>query len=99
MEKWQKDEVLTALDKATIDYAKIKFCDVARSLGYKYINTIDVITLTNKFLAKHPTYSPVRHVADINHIMPWESQFATLVFYEYLDGDSDEDEYDGDDEL
>lgn len=22
MEKWQKDEVLTALDKATIDYAK-----------------------------------------------------------------------------
>lgn len=46
MEKWQKDEVLTALDKATIDYAKIKFCDVARSLGYKYINTIDVITLT-----------------------------------------------------
>ena len=44
MEKWQKDEVLTALDKATIDYAKIKFCDVARSLGYKYINTIDVIT-------------------------------------------------------
>ena len=50
MEKWQKDEVLTALDKATIDYAKIKFCDVARSLGYKYINTIDVITLTNKFL-------------------------------------------------
>ena len=38
MEKWQKDEVLTALDKATIDYAKIKFCDVARSLGYKYIN-------------------------------------------------------------
>ena len=96
MEKWQKDEVLTALDKATIDYAKIKFCDVARSLGYKYINTIDVITLTNKFLAKHPTYSPVRHVADINHIMPW---FATLVFYEYLDGDSDEDEYDGDDEL
>lgn len=30
MEKWQKDEVLTALDKATIDYAKIKFCDVAR---------------------------------------------------------------------
>ena len=99
MEKWQKDEVLTALDKATIDYAKIKFCDVARSLGYKYINTIDVITLTNKFLAKHPTYSPVRHVADINHIMPWESCFATLVFYEYLDGDSDEDEYDGDDEL
>ena len=99
MEKWQKDEVLTALDKATIDYAKIKFCDVARSLGYKYINTIDVITLTNKFLAKHPTYSPVRHVADINHIMPRESWFATLVFYEYLDGDSDEDEYDGDDEL
>ena len=99
MEKWQKDEVLTALDKATIDYAKINFCDVARSLGYKYINTIDVITLTNKFLAKHPTYSPVRHVADINHIMPWESWFATLVFYEYLDGDSDEDEYDGDDEL
>ena len=99
MEKCQKDEVLTALDKATIDYAKIKFCDVARSLGYKYINTIDVITLTNKFLAKHPTYSPVRHVADINHIMPWESWFATLVFYEYLDGDSDEDEYDGDDEL
>ena len=93
MEKWQKDEVLTALDKATIDYAKIKFCDVARSLGYKYINTIDVITLTNIFLAKHPTYSPVRH------IMPWESWFATLVFYEYLDGDSDEDEYDGDDEL
>ena len=99
MEKWQKDEVLTALDKATIDYAKIKFCDVARSLGYKNIKTIDVITLTNKFLAKHPTYSPVRHVADINHIMPWESWFATLVFYEYLDGDSDEDEYDGDDEL
>ena len=96
MEKWQKDEVLTALDKATIDYAKIKFCDVARSLGYKYINTIDVITLTNKFLAKHPTYSPVRHVADINHIMPWESWFATRVFYEYLDWDSDEDEYDGD---
>lgn len=32
MEKWQKDEVLTALGKATIDYAKIKFCDVARSL-------------------------------------------------------------------
>ena len=99
MEKWQKDEVLTALDKATIDYAKIKFCDVARSLGYKYINTIDVITLTNKFLAKHPTYSPVRHVADINHIMPGESWFATPVVYEYLDGDSDEDEYDGDDEL
>lgn len=99
MEKAKNDEVLTALDKATIDYAKIKFCDVARSLGYKYINTIDVITLTNKFLAKHPTYSPVRHVADINHIMPWESWFATLVFYEYLDGDSDEDEYDGDDEL
>ena len=99
MEKWQKDEVLTALDKATIEYAKSTFCDGARSLGYKYINTIDVITLTNKFLAKHPTYSPVRHVADINHIMPWESWFATLVFYEYLDGDSDEDEYDGDDEL
>ena len=99
MEKWQKDEVLTALDKATIDYAKIKFCDVARPLGHIYNNTIDVITLTNKFLAKHPTYSPVRHVADINHIMPWESWFATLVCYEYLDGDSDEDEYDGYDEL
>lgn len=42
MEKWQKDEVLTALGKATIDYAKIKFCDVARSLGYKHIKTEDI---------------------------------------------------------
>ena len=42
MEKWQKDEVLTALGKATIDFAMIKFCDVARSLGYKLIKTEDI---------------------------------------------------------
>ena len=99
MEKWQKDEVLTALDKATIDYAKIKFCDVARSLGYKHIKTEDIKSIIRSFLKKHPTYSVVRYVEDINHIRPWESLFTTLGFIEYLDRDSDEDEYDDDDEL
>lgn len=101
MEKWQKNEVLTALDKATIDYAKIKFCDVARALGYKHIKTEDIKSIIRRFLKKHPTYSVVRYVEDINHIRPWESLFTTLGFIEYLDGDTsdDEAEYDDDDEL
>lgn len=87
MERWQKKEVLAALNEKTNVYSIIKFCDVARELGYKHIKTDDVAIIASWFLKANPTYSSIRYVKDISHITSSESLFTTLAFMEYENPD------------